>query len=71
MIILSVWTKPIFADIYDIAGEPENTKIFRLLDLTDKRKDVPDPYYTGDFQETYDLVNEGCQVLLQIIRKEL
>lgn len=58
-------------DIYDIAGKPENAKIFRLLDLTNERKDVPDPYYTGDFQETYDLVNEGCRVLLEKIRKDL
>ncbi|CAM5274699.1 protein-tyrosine-phosphatase OS=Lysinibacillus sphaericus OX=1421 GN=LS41612_02145 PE=3 SV=1 [Lysinibacillus sphaericus] len=30
--------------------------------------DVPDPYYTGDFQETYNLVLEGCQALLEKIK---
>lgn len=29
---------------------------------------VPDPYYTGDFEETYQLVSEGCQRLLASIR---
>ena len=41
-----------------------NTKVFRFLDLTPHKKDVPDPWYTGDFQETYDLCLEGCEALL-------
>lgn len=41
-----------------------DAKIFRFLDLTVHQKDVPDPYYTGDFQETYDLVVDGCEALL-------
>lgn len=58
-------------NIYKITGEPEHPKIIRLLDLTHYKKDVPDPYYTGDFQETYDLVSEGCRVLLEKIKKEM
>ncbi|MFJ8514000.1 low molecular weight protein-tyrosine-phosphatase [Lysinibacillus xylanilyticus] len=46
----------------------DSPKIFRFLDLTDHRKDVPDPYYTGDFQETYDLALEGCHALLEKIK---
>lgn len=57
-------------NIADITGKPNHPKIIRLLDLTPHRKDVPDPYYTGDFQETYDLVSEGCQALLDKICKE-
>ncbi|GHH99189.1 low molecular weight protein-tyrosine-phosphatase [Neobacillus kokaensis] len=57
-------------NIASITGQPKHPKIIRLLDLTDHYKDVPDPYYTGDFQETYDLVSEGCQALLRKIRKE-
>lgn len=30
--------------------------------------DVPDPYFTGNFQEVYDLVTEGCTKLLTFIR---
>ncbi|KHD44486.1 low molecular weight protein-tyrosine-phosphatase [Streptococcus hongkongensis] len=26
---------------------------------------VPDPWYTGDFEETYDLVTKGCQSWLK------
>lgn len=44
----------------------------RLSDFvpTDSWKDVPDPYFTGNFQEVFDLVTEGCKHLLEHIRKE-
>ncbi len=58
-------------NIRTMLGDPRSPKIFRFLDLTEHRKDVPDPYYTGDFQETYDLVQEGCQALLAKIKQEL
>ncbi|MGJ7909944.1 low molecular weight protein-tyrosine-phosphatase [Neobacillus sp. LXY-1] len=57
-------------NISEILGQPKHPKILRLLDLTPHKKDVPDPYYTGDFQETYDLVSEGCRALLEKIRVE-
>ena len=31
---------------------------------------VPDPWYTGDFEETYQRVQEGCQVWLERLEKE-
>lgn len=57
-------------NIHAILGKSDASKIFRFLDITDHPKDVPDPYYTGDFQETYDLVVNGCQALLQKIKQE-
>ena len=57
-------------NICQMLGQPNHPKIFRFLDITSHKKDVPDPYYTGDFQETYDLVEEGCKTLLQKIKKD-
>lgn len=57
-------------NISKMLGNPDSPKIFRFLDLTDHKKDVPDPYYTGNFQETYDLAIEGCRALLQKIKQE-
>jgi protein-tyrosine phosphatase len=57
-------------NIFEITGKPQHPKIIRLLDLTEHNKDVPDPYYTGNFEETYQLVTDGCQALLEKIRKE-
>ena len=48
-----------------------DAKVFRFLDLTPHKKDVPDPWYTGDFHETYDLCVEGCEALLAKIEQEL
>ncbi|RKJ69171.1 low molecular weight phosphotyrosine protein phosphatase, partial [Butyricicoccus sp. 1XD8-22] len=58
-------------NIREMLGQPDHPKIFRFLDLTPHKKDVPDPYYTGDFQETYDLVKDGCEVLLKKIIKDM
>ncbi|MEH7094160.1 low molecular weight protein-tyrosine-phosphatase [Neobacillus vireti] len=57
-------------NIFEITGKPKHPKIIRLLDLTEHKKDVPDPYYTGDFEETYQLVSEGCIALLEKIHTE-
>jgi protein-tyrosine phosphatase len=57
-------------NIFEITGKPQHPKIIRLLDLTQHNKDVPDPYYTGDFEETYQLVSEGSRALLEKIRSE-
>jgi len=57
-------------NIRAILGQPDHPKVIRFLNLTEYQKDVPDPYYTGDFQETYDLVLEGCQALLDKMKTE-
>ncbi len=51
-------------------NQPSHQKILRFLDLTPHQKDVPDPYFTGDFEETYALVTEGCVALLEKIKKD-
>lgn len=55
------------------SSEQNQTNILKLLDLTDEHrgKDVPDPYYTGNFDEVYQLVKQGCEQLLQKIKIEL
>ena len=44
-------------------GDPEG-KIARLLDGTDRPRDIADPWYTDDFQTTWDDILEGCEALL-------
>lgn len=50
-------------------GDPEG-KIRLLLDYTDHPRDVADPWYTGNFEETWADVNAGCQGLLAELRRE-
>jgi len=45
-------------------NDPEG-KISLLLDYTDRPGAIADPWYTGNFDETYRDVREGCQGLLQ------
>lgn len=51
----------------EMLGEANEQKVVRFLDLTLHKKDVPDPWYTNNFQETYDLCLEGCEALLEHI----
>ncbi len=44
-------------------GDPAG-KISRLLDGTPRPRDIADPWYTGDFQATWDDLTEGLQALL-------
>lgn len=44
-------------------GDPEN-KIVRLLNLTPRPRDIADPWYSGDFSQTWKDVKEGCEALL-------
>lgn len=45
-------------------GDPDG-KIHLLLDYTGHPRDVADPWYTGDFEETWQDVLAGCQGLLK------
>ena len=47
-------------------GDPEG-KIHLLLDYTGQRRDVADPWYTGDFEATWRDVLAGCTALLQTL----
>lgn len=51
----------------------EHPQLHRLLDFAQntKKKDVPDPYYTSNFDVVYNLILDGCQGLLaEIVQKE-
>ena len=50
-------------------GDPKN-KIFRLLDMTELKRDVLDPWYTGNFTDTYNDINIGTDKLLDYLKKK-
>ena len=54
-----------------VFGEDKSNKIVRLLDLTELKRDIADPWYTGNFDETYEDVYLGCKKLLEIILDRL
>ena len=52
-------------NILRIVGNDENKKISKLLDYTDSKGDVADPWYTGDFSAAFDDIYRGCSELLK------
>ena len=50
-------------------ADPEN-KIKKLLDFTSRPGDVADPWYTGNFEETWRDINDGCVALLEKLMQE-
>lgn len=50
----------------------EHPRLFQLLEFAaaTSERDVPDPYYTGNFEYVYQLVEDGCRGLLATIRRE-
>ena len=52
-----------------LGGDPEG-KVCRLLDFCDTPRDIADPWYTGDFNSTYEEILEGCTALLNTILAE-
>jgi protein-tyrosine phosphatase len=72
-----------YPDTFIIAMDNENLRdlearfgrhprLYRLLDFSSSNgsRDVPDPYYSGGFEEVYDLMQKGARGLLEAIRKQ-
>ncbi len=51
-----------------LRGDPEG-KVYKLLSFAGSRRDIADPWYTGDFDATYADVAEGCSGLLAYLRE--
>lgn len=52
-------------DMRHICGGDPNGKIHLLMDYTSRPGDVADPWYTGDFETTWQDISEGCRGLMK------
>ncbi len=52
-----------------IVGDDNDKKVFKLLEFAGSDRDVADPWYTRDFEATYQDVLAGCKGLLTEICK--
>lgn len=60
-----------YADMQATIGKTK--PIHLMLDFIPngrKGRDVPDPWYTGDFEAVYDLVLQACEGLLDYVQTE-
>ena len=54
-----------------IVIRPEDKKkIFKLLDFTDEKRDIADPYYTGKFDVAYDDLDKGIKGLITFFKQQ-
>ena len=49
------------------SGDPQH-KVHKLLDFAGSNRDIADPWYTGNFDVTYDDIYEGCTALLEFLQ---
>jgi len=52
---------------YKFSGDGER-KVHKLMEYCGKSRDVADPWYTGNFDETWDDVLAGCTALLEVLK---
>ena len=48
------------------SGDPED-KVYKMLEFADRSGDVADPWYTGNFDDTWRDCSEGCHGLFRQI----
>ena len=53
-----------YRNINRICGSDKQNKIHLLMDFTGSPHDVADPWYTRNFDATWNDINEGCKALL-------
>lgn len=56
-------------DVLRIVEEDKENKIHRLLDYTEKPRNIADPWYSGDFYSAYYDILYGCEKFLEYINK--
>lgn len=52
-----------------LKGDPDR-KVYKLLSFAGSDRDIADPWYTGDFDETYNDVVEGCEGFLTFLKEK-
>ena len=57
-------------DIKRIVGEDKENKIYKLLDFSNNPRDIADPWYTGNFEVTYNDIVDGCHSFLESLDKK-
>ena len=54
-------------NIKRIIGEDKENKIYRLLDFTKNPRDIADPWYTGNFDKTFEDIKIGIEAFFKFL----
>lgn len=56
-------------NILRIFGDDKDNKVSKLLQWADSEKSVADPWYTGNFEVTYNDIVTGCMAIIEKLMK--
>ena len=54
-----------------IIGNDIDSKVYKAMSFVGESSDVKDPWYTGNFDETYDDISRSCDDLLELIKARI
>ena len=54
-----------------IIDDDVDHKVYKVMTFAGEGRDVKDPWYTGNFDETYDDISRSCDALLELIKGQL
>ena len=57
-------------NIKRIVGDDKKHKIFKLLDFSDNPRDIADPWYTGNFDKTYEDIVQGLEGFMKYLKSK-
>lgn len=57
-------------NITRIIGSDPEKKVHLLLEFAGELRDIADPWYTGNFDDTYDDVRKGCDAFFEYLKRK-
>lgn len=57
-------------NIKRIVGEDYENKVYKLLDFSNNPRDIADPWYTRNFEITYNDIVEGCNEFMNYLKNK-
>ena len=63
--------KRIIGDDVDSKVYNVDSKVYKAMSFVGESRDVKDPWYTGNFDETYNDVSHSCDALLELFKERL
>lgn len=58
-------------DINSFINGRKAGEVKRLLEYANESRDIADPWFTGDFEQTFVDVTKGCQALMKKLKEEI
>lgn len=57
-------------NLFYLHSDIDKSKVSKLLDYTENPMDVDDPWYTRDFERTFEEIKQGCVGFLKMLKQK-